>query len=78
MCSCGGVAAGQTHKMTSRKDGLSTITGPRVHQSLSGNSIYSSGRASQRTATTGSTPIVCMVLFQFLKGLTCMEEVESD
>ncbi len=42
MCSCGGVAAGQTHMMmASRKDGL--IIDPSLHQSLSGNSIYSSG-----------------------------------
>ncbi len=49
-----------------------------MHQSLAGSLIYSSGRAPQRNTTTGSTPIVCMVLFQFLKGLTCVEEVESD
>ncbi len=35
-----------------------------MYQSLAGSSIYSLGRAPQRTTTTGSTPIVCMVLFQ--------------
>ncbi len=34
-----------------------------MHQSLAGSSIYSSGRAPQRTTTTVSTPIVCMLLF---------------
>ncbi len=35
-----------------------------MHQSLMGDSIYSLGRAPQRTNTTRSTPMVCMVLFQ--------------
>ncbi len=40
-----------------------------MHQSLTGSSIYSSGRAPQRTTTTGSTPIVCIALFQLRKTL---------
>ncbi len=35
-----------------------------MHQSLTGSSIYSSGRAPQRTTTTRSTPIVCMILIR--------------
>ncbi len=54
------------------------IRDPYVYHSLAGSSIYSSDRAPQRTNTTVCTPIVCMILFQFLKGLTCVEEVESD
>ncbi len=40
------------------------VRGPRVHQSLSGNSIYSSGPSAARTTTTECTPMLCMVLFQ--------------
>ncbi len=35
-------------------------------------------RVPQHTTSTVRTPIMCMVLFQFLKGLTCVEEVGSD
>ncbi len=53
--------------MASRKDGL--IRDPRVHQSFTRSSIYLPGRAPQRTITTVRTPIVCMVLFQFIKQI---------
>ncbi len=35
-----------------------------MHQSLAGSSIYTSGRALQRSTTTVNTPMVCMTLFQ--------------
>ncbi len=37
---------------------------PRVYQSLTRSSIYTSDRAPQRTTTTECTPMLCMVLFQ--------------
>ncbi len=43
---------------------FTVIGGPQVHQSLTGSSIYLSGRAPQRTTITECTLILCMVLFQ--------------
>ncbi len=42
------------------------IIDPLVHQSHTGSSIYSSGLAPQRTATSVSTHMGCMTLFQNL------------
>ncbi len=35
-----------------------------MHESLTGSSIYSSGRAPQHTITSVNIPMVCIVLFQ--------------
>ncbi len=43
-----------------------------MHQSLTGSSIYLSGRAPQRTTTTECTPMLYIVLYQRVWGLICL------
>ncbi len=43
---------------------FTVIGGPRVHQSLTGSSIYLSGRTPHKCTTTiECTPMLCMELF---------------
>ncbi len=50
-----------------------------MHQSLAGSSIYSSGRAPQRTTISVNTPIVCMVLFDiYLIVSSCIHRATQD
>ncbi len=49
-----------------------------MHQSLTGSSIYSSGRAPQRITTTECTPMVCMALFQYPPGPAALDSESND